>query len=143
MRREVVMGRLSIIALLAGLLPAVALCAPPPPAIDAPHSYYYREMYLPQLTSGPSGVAWAPDSREVVYSMAGCLWRQRIDSTVAGELPDGAYDYQPDWSADGRYIVYVRTSGEVSELWLLDLRSKQTAPLTHDGAVNVEPRWSP
>ena len=24
------------------------------PLIDLPHSYYYREMYLPQLTSGPS-----------------------------------------------------------------------------------------
>jgi dipeptidyl aminopeptidase/acylaminoacyl peptidase len=137
---------LSIVALVAGLLPAAALCAPPappPPAIDAPHSYYYREMYLPQLTSGPSGVAWAPDSREVVYSMAGCLWRQRLDSTVAEQLTDGAYDYQPDWSADGRYIVYVRTRGEGSDLWLLDLQSRKSAPLTHDGAVNVEPRWSP
>ena len=137
---------MSIIALVAGLLPVTAVCAPPPPAtpaIDAPHSYYYREMYLPQLTSGPSGVAWAPDSHEVVYSMAGCLWRQRLDSSVTEQLTDGAYDYQPDWSADGRYIVYVRTSGEASELWLLDLKSKQTTPLTRDGAVNVEPRWSP
>ena len=28
--------------------------------IDLPHSYYYREMFLPQLTSGPSGVAFSP-----------------------------------------------------------------------------------
>src|SRR6266550_2137024 len=28
--------------------------------IDLPHPYYYREMYLPQLTTGPSGVAWCP-----------------------------------------------------------------------------------
>lgn len=26
--------------------------------IDLPHTYYFREMYLPQLTSGPSSVAW-------------------------------------------------------------------------------------
>ena len=31
--------------------------------IDLPHPYYYREMYLPQLTTGPSAVAWAPDSQ--------------------------------------------------------------------------------
>ena len=31
--------------------------------IDLPHSYYYREMYLPQLTTGPSAVAWPQDSR--------------------------------------------------------------------------------
>src|ERR1700694_1510930 len=29
--------------------------------IDLPHPYYYREMYLPQLTTGPSGAAWSPD----------------------------------------------------------------------------------
>ena len=37
--------------------------------IDLPHSYYYREMYLPQLTSGPSSVAWSPDGQALVYSM--------------------------------------------------------------------------
>ena len=36
--------------------------------IDLPHAYYYREMYLPQLTTGPSFLAWAPDSRRVAGS---------------------------------------------------------------------------
>src|SRR5438105_15626872 len=31
--------------------------------IDVPHPYYFREMYLPQMTTGPSSVAWLPDSR--------------------------------------------------------------------------------
>jgi TolB protein len=129
--------------LASGYEPAVG-GAPPAPLIDLPHSYYYREMYLPQLTSGPSSVAWSPDSREVVYSMGGSLWRQRIDSTTAQQLTDGrGYDYQPDWSPDGRYILYTSGSGEVLELWLLDLGSGQSHPLTHDAAVNVEPRWSP
>ena len=34
--------------------------------IALPHPYYYREMYLPQLTTGPSSVAGSPDSKEVV-----------------------------------------------------------------------------
>jgi len=138
--------RLRFISLLLGVVPSGLLCAQPPvvPAIDLPHSYYYREMYLPQLTSGPSSLAWAPDSRELVYSMAGSLWRQKIDSTTAEQLTDGpGYDYQPDWSPDGRYIVYASSSGEATELWRLDLRSGQTSQLTHGGAVNVEPRWSP
>ena len=120
------------------------LAAPASPLIDLPHSYYYREMYLPQLTSGPSSVAWSPDSREVVYSMGGTLWRQKVDSGNAQQLTDGkGYDYQPDWSPDGRYILYTSGSGEVLELWLLDLKSGESHPLTHDAAVNVEPRWSP
>ncbi|HLQ51825.1 MAG TPA: hypothetical protein VK129_10025, partial [Terriglobales bacterium] len=54
--------------------------------IDLPHPYYYREMYLPQLTSGPSSVTWSPDSESLIYSMQGSLWRQRLDSTVAEQL---------------------------------------------------------
>ena len=138
---------LQLIALLLGALASRSLCAegqPVVPPIDLPHSYYYREMYLPQLTSGPSSVAWAPDSREVVFSMAGSLWRQKIDSTRAEQLTDGpGYDYQPDWSPDGRFIVYASAQGEAIELWLLDVTSGRTRQLTQGGAVNVEPRWSP
>ena len=138
---------LQLIALLLGALASRSLCAQPQPVvppIDLPHSYYYREMYLPQLTSGPSGVAWAPDSREVVFSMAGSLWRQKLDSTSAEQLTDGpGYDYQPDWSPDGRFIVYASAQGEAIELWLLNLSSGRTRQLTQGAAVNVEPRWSP
>ena len=132
--------------MLLGVLASSSLCAQPQPVppIDLPHSYYYREMYLPQLTSGPSSVAWAPDSREVVFSMGGSLWRQKTDSTRAEQLTDGpGYDYQPDWSPDGRFIVYASAQGEAIELWLLDLTSGRTRQLTQGGAVNVEARWSP
>jgi len=112
--------------------------------IDLPHPYYYREMYLPQLTSGPSSVAWSPDSKEVAYSMAGSLWRQKMDSKMAQQLTDGPeYDYQPDWSPDGKNIVYVSYQKDAIELWLLDLTTGKTQQLTKEGAVNVEPRWSP
>src|SRR2546430_166386 len=138
--------RLQLISLLLGVLASHSLCAQPRPVppIDLPHSYYYREMYLPQLTSGPSSVAWAPDSREVVFSMAGSLWRQKIDSTSAEQLTDGpGYDYQPDWSPDGRFIVYASAQGEAIELGRRALSSGRTGQLPRGGAVNVEPRWSP
>jgi Tol biopolymer transport system component len=112
--------------------------------IDLPHPYYYHEMYLPQLTAGPSGLAFSPDSKELVYSMAGSLWRQRLDSTVALQLTDGpGYDYQPDWSPDGRSVVYSTYAQGALELRLLDLTSGTSRALTSGGAVNVEPRFSP
>jgi TolB protein len=114
------------------------------PQIDLPHPYYFREMYLPQLTSGPSSVAWSPDSQSVVYSMGGSLWRQNIAETSAQQLTDGAgYDYQPDWSPDGKFIIYCSYQKDALELWLLDVDSGTTMQLTSGGAVNVEPRWSP
>ena len=134
----------SCLLFVSSVLPCAAQRKPVLPQIDLPHPYYYREMYLPQLTSGPSSVAWAPDSKEVVYSMAGSLWRQKIDSNAAVQVTDGTgYDYQPDWSPDGKRIVYVSYQKDAMELWLLDLATGKTQQITSGGAVNVEPRWSP
>jgi len=114
--------------------------------IDLPHPYYFREMYLPQLTTGPSAAAWSPDSRSLVYSMAGSLWRQELRSAKAEQLTAGpGYDYQPDWSRndDGRWVVFARYDHDAIELWSLDMRDGRTRQMTSGGAVNLEPRFSP
>jgi len=132
------------VVLTSAVLPASAQRRPVLPQIDEPHPYYYRELYLPQLTSGPSSLSWGPDSQELIFSMAGSLWRQKLDSKEAVQLTDGSgYDYQPDWSPDGKRVVYVSYQKDAMELWLLDLATGKTQPLTTGGAVNVEPRWSP
>ena len=74
--------------------------------IRLPHAYYYREMYVPQVTSGPTSATWSPDGQELIYSMQGSLWRHRTArASIPANLGDG-YDYQPDWSPDGRHVVY-------------------------------------
>lgn len=144
------MSRVNLKALAAGAvlaLMATAALAQREPVlkqIDLPHSYYFREMYLPQLTSGPSSVAFSPDGETLVYSMAGSLWKQRIGSDQADELTHGpGYDYQPDWSPDGRHIVFARHDNNAIELWQLDVSSGTQQQLTTGEAVNVEPRYSP
>ena len=114
--------------------------------IDLPHPYYFREMYLPQLTTGPSAAAWSPDSYSLVYSMAGSLWRQELRSAKAEQLTAGpGYDYQPDWSSkdDGRWVVFARYDHDAVELWSLDMWDGRTRQMTSGGAVNLEPRFSP
>ncbi len=137
----------SVMACGYALLFATAMLADRRPVleqIDLPHPYYYREMYLPQLTTGPSGAAWLRDSRTLVYSMGGTLWRQAFDSKEAEQLTDGpGYDYQPDGSPDGRFVVYTKYNQDAMELWLLEISTRESWQLTHTGAVNVEPRWSP
>jgi len=112
--------------------------------IGVPHSYYFREMYLPQATTGPASPAWSPDSRTLVYSMQGSLWQQAVGSDTAVQLTAGAaYDYQPDWSPDGKRIVFARYEDDAVELQMLDVETGTVTQLTSDGAVNLEPRWSP
>ncbi len=109
-----------------------------------PHSYYWREMYMPQLTSGPSAASFSPDADAVIYSMMGSLWRQDIDKDTAYQITQGpGYDYQPDWSRDGRYVIFTRQHNDALNLILLDLETGKENALTNGIAVNVEPRWSP
>ncbi len=124
--------------------PALAARGPVLAQIALPHAYYYREMFLPQLTSGPSSVAFSPDGQRVVYSMGGSLWLQAIDTDSADELTYGpGYDYQPDWSPDGRFIVFARHHADAIELWRVDVSSRKTQQLTQTKAVQVQPRYSP
>ena len=125
--------------------PAVAAREPVLKQIDLPHSYYWRELYLPQLTTGPSSASFTADGKGLIYSMGGSLWRQVIGSDEATELthPRAAYDYQPDVSEDGRSAVFARYDGNAIELWRLDLATGTEQRLTSGGDVNVEPRLSP
>lgn len=113
--------------------------------VDLPHSYYWRELYLPQLTTGPSSLSFTPDGQALIYSMAGSLWLQAIGSGEAVELTHatGAYDDQPDVAPDGQSVVFTRYGRDALELWRLDLQTGREQPLTSGGAVNVEPRLSP
>lgn len=137
------LGRSLLLAL--SLLGLTAAREPVLKQVDLPHSYYWRELYLPQLTTGPSSVSWMPDGKALIYSMGGSLWRQAISSGEAAELthPHAAYDYQPDVASDGRSVVFDRYDGKAIELWRLDLASGREQQLTSAGAVNVEPRLSP
>ena len=145
MRR--VLRQLAAAVLLIGLAGVAQAAAREPvlKQVDLPHSYYWRELYVPQLTTGPSSADFTPDGKALVYSMGGSLWRQTIGSDEATELthPRGAYDYQPDVADDGRSVVFSRYNGAGIELWRLDLASGGEQALTSGGAVNVESRLSP
>ncbi len=130
--------------LLASAVPALAQREPALKQVKVPHPYYWREMYVPQVASGPTSVAWTPDGRDLVYSMQGSLWRQALGTTQARQLTNGpGYDHQPDVSPDGRFVAYASYHADAIELRVLELSTGKTWALTENRGVNLEPRFSP
>jgi hypothetical protein len=130
--------------LAAGAVPAAGR-EPVLSQVALPHNYYWRELYIPQLTTGPASVAFLPAGDELVYGMEGSLWRQKVGTREAREIthPAGAYDHQPDVAPDGRSVVFARYDGRSFELWRIDLETGREQALTAGGGVNLEPRISP
>ena len=136
---------LAVAALFAAAAASGAGREPVVSQVALPHGYYWRELYVPQLTTGPSSAAFLPSGDELIYSMDGSLWRQKIGTDDANEIThaQGSYDYQPDISPDGRSVVFTRYDGKAFELWRRDLESGAEHALTANAGVNLEPRISP
>lgn len=139
-----------VIAIAAAAGPAAAQRGPVLQQIKVRHPYYFRETFVPQVTSGPSAAAWSPDGTELVYSMQGSLWRQRVGDKTARQLTDGpGYDYQPDWSPDGRRIAFTSTAYEGRwHVFVVDLGDDGRAGTTRSttpasGATSPTARCTP
>lgn len=68
---------------------------------------------------------------------------------TGADLFDLAIAADPQISADGRYIAYVRRSNDimsdraVSSIWLIDTRTGAEVPIAGRGGDAFNPRWSP
>ncbi|WP_404407569.1 CehA/McbA family metallohydrolase [Pseudidiomarina marina] len=112
--------------------------------VKHPHTYYWREMYAPQLTNGPSGLSFTPDGKAIIYSMAGSLWRQALDSDTAIELTaQNGYDFQPDVRSDNNHVVFVRQQQNRTELMAYAQATQTEHTLGEAKYSYFEPRFSP
>jgi len=64
-------------------------------------------------------------------------------------MTDQGYAVSPNWAPNGQFLTFawVRKYGPgepgASDLYLMDIASKQWVQLTHDGGRNDFPSWSP
>ena len=59
------------------------------------------------------------------------------------EIEDVASFSNPEWSPDGRYMVFTGLNEGIGDLYLYDFQTKKTRKLTHDLFSNIHPSWSP
>ena len=80
---------------------------------------------------------WAPDSRHVLFTLAGSLYLCDLDAAAATSLRQltkgGSAIIDPEVSPGGRYVSFVRDQ----DLWIIELSSGAERRLTFDGGGTV------
>lgn len=110
---------------------------------------YMRNFLFPQPASAtPWAPAWAPDGKSVAVGMGGSIWRIDVNTGVASELTAGRwYHSSPDWSPDGRWLVYTADDGRRTiHLEMLEIATGRTHRLTgidDDSTLHFDPVFSP
>ena len=77
------------------------------------------------------------------------IYTMEADGTNVQRMTDQGYAVSPAWSPNGQFLAFawIRKYGPgepgASDIYLMDIASRQWAQLTHDGGRNDFPSWSP
>lgn len=115
------------------------------PKVDGFGHHVYLEGYeLPIMNAGAIDPAPSPDNTTVVFAAKGWLWLYTIETGVANRITTTAgVDSSPNWSPDGKAIVFVRDNSLDMQLVLLDLPSGKETVLVDTERLEVDPIFSP
>ena len=112
---------------------------------------------LHRLTSnkGPDvGPVWNRKTGAQIAFVSGStglpqVYTMEADGTNEQRMTDQGYAVSPNWSPNGQFLTlaWIRKYGPgepgSSDIYLMDIASKQWVQLTHDGGRNDYPSWSP
>ncbi len=98
--------------------------------------------------------AWNPKTNSQIAFVSGRtglpqIYTMEADGTNQQRMTDQGYAVSPNWSPNGQFLTFawVRKYGPgepgASDIYLMDIASKQWVQLTHDGGRNDFPSWSP
>jgi Tol biopolymer transport system component len=126
---------------------AVLLCAQESPYPASRHGGNYMfNFYLPPAPSTtPWAPCWSPDGTQIAVAMHGSIWKVDPETGAATELTyDRKYHSSPDWSPDGKWIVYTADdNARRIQLRILDVGTGRSHVLTDDNHIYLDPVFSP
>ncbi|TCO71010.1 amidohydrolase family protein [Chromatocurvus halotolerans] len=90
-------------------------------------------------------VDMAPDGEHIVFDLLGDLYEMPATGGEARPLTSGhAWDMQPRYSPDGRYIAFTSDRSGGDNIWTLDRDSGDLHQVTHESfRLLNNPSWSP
>lgn len=93
------------------------------------------------------GVDWSPDGSLIAFDdfHTGAIYLVRPDGTGLQPIVEGGLlrSWGPVWSPDGSSIAFTRGIFADSEIFVLDLNSREMARLTDNRNQDNDPHWSP
>ena len=90
--------------------------------------YTYNYYFPPAPGTTPWAPAWSPDGKLITVGMQGSLWNVDPATGFAAEIVyDRRYNSSPDWSSDGKWIVYTSDDhGKEIQLAILNVATGET-----------------
>lgn len=85
----------------------------------------------------------SPDGRSIAFRALNALWLLPVGGRPRALADDGHFVSCPDWSPDGRTLVYSCDRAGTADLWTCDTVSGEHRRLTHLPGAQTAPRWSP
>ena len=96
-----------------------------------------------QEVLGIADPALSPDGRRIAFRALNALWLLTGSERPRKIVGDGYFNASPDWSPDGRSLVYVSDRAGSANLWRYDLATGASERLTDLPNAQLSPRWSP
>jgi Tol biopolymer transport system component/imidazolonepropionase-like amidohydrolase len=139
-----------VAALLATLAPAVPGQTPDKPDSDKPWKVEDPHGPTKTIAFTTDEGTWisldvSPDGSQIAFALLGDLYVMPIAGGEARAITSGAaYDVQPRYSPDGKWIAFASDRGGIENLWVCDLEGKNPRQVSQekDQTVNT-PSWSP
>ncbi len=120
-------------------------------------SGFLTACLLPLLFAGADAAAQAilsegtnlsldvsPSTRQLAIDLLGSIWVLEAKGGTARAVSDNLQPARrPQWSPDGKRLVYQTTSAFGSRMWLLDLARDEASPLGDGRHYDQHPDWHP
>ncbi|MCA6079075.1 CehA/McbA family metallohydrolase [Fulvivirga sedimenti] len=107
------------------------------------HHVYLEGFELPVLNSGPNYPAISPDGSTIAFSAKGWLWLMDTKSKIAKRITSsGGMDSRPQWSADGKFIVFIRDSGDDTGIYKINSETLSETMVIDEAVLELDPSFS-
>lgn len=103
------------------------------------------DTQMPRPVLGIERPILSPDGKQIAFVAIGDLWVVPVTGGRPQNLThDAAYDADPTWSPDGRYLAWSSDrGGEHLQIWIRDMQTGQMRQLTHIPTQPTSLQFSP